>query len=179
MFSNIRNLIQKTIGDNSETSIDNVEPSHSFEMVALRFISDVNQDKYKDEILDISTDSELAPDDRIIAFRELEEFIKTQDWQILHTFVDVVNLQEDAAECYLYGSKKDWLVFYIEYHYNISQWLVGAYEIPTCTFSRPAGESFNDYVVRSIKEGQQNGSIYQKKIDQDGHYFISYPILNH
>jgi predicted RND superfamily exporter protein len=174
MFSRIHKLMTGSTNDNSEVSIDSITPSHSSELVALKFIGDVMQGQYQNKILDISADAELALPDRIAAFRDLEKFIKTQDWQLSCTFIDVANSQADAAECYLYGSRNEWLVLYIEYQYNISQWLIGAYEIPSYTFSRPAGESYDEYIVRSITEGKNSRMAYPKVTSNDGQYFISY-----
>lgn len=178
MFSRIRKQVTGSTNDNTDTSIGNVNPSHPSELVALKFIDDVIQDQYHNEILDISADAELALPDRIAAFRTLERFIRSQDWQLSCTFIYVANSQEDSAECYLCGSRNEWLVLYIEYHYNISKWLIGAYEIPSYTFSRPAGESYDEYIIRNITEGKNSGMAYSQVISIDGQYFISYPRTN-
>ncbi len=175
MFSPIRNLFKKSTGDHSDSATAQVtSPSRPSELMALDFVSAMVQSRYSQEILDIPADAELALPDRVAAFRALENFIKTQDWQLSCTFIDVANSQEDSSECYFYGSKNDWLVLYIEYHYNINQWLIGAYETPTYTFSRPADESYNEYILRSIAEGQNSRMVYPKVIGNDGQYFISY-----
>jgi hypothetical protein len=164
--------------DNSDTSIGNVNASHPAELLAFEFIDDVIQDQYHNKIFDIAADSELALPDRIAAFRTLENFIRSQDWHLSYTFIYVVNSQEDSAECYLYGSSSEWLVLYAGYHHNFSQWLIDAYEIPSYTFSRPVGESYDEYIVRHITEGKTSGMAYSQVISSDGQYFISYAKSN-
>lgn len=148
--------------------------SHEAERVVLDFIASVQRGKYKTNVPDIPADAELKPADRVEAFRLLEKFLQSQDFTLWTTFIKVVGNKEDSADCFLRGTKGEHLVLLAGYHYDRKEWRVDAYEIPSRTFKRPAGESYSDYVTRSVSEAKLGAKTYKTGLTTDGNYVISH-----
>jgi len=151
-------------------------PTHDAERVALEFITSVRNNKFLGEILDISADAELSSQDRVLAFRTLERFIRSHEWCLWFTSLDVFEGNEDSVECYLRGDDGGTLVLLLGYHYDVKEWRIDAYETPERTFAHPEGESYADYVTRSVAESRDGAKPYRDGVDGDGRYFIEYAV---
>lgn len=149
-------------------------PSHAAEEVALQFVDSLRRNEYLNEVADIPADAELSRQDRTTAFRMLEDFARTQEWQLWFTSIDVIDGAEDSVDCYLRGTDGGILVLLLGYHYDVEEWRIDAYEIPVRTFARPEGESYEQYIVRSILELEDGGTPFKDGVDRDGRYFIDH-----
>lgn len=147
-------------------------PIHRAERVALRFITAIHSGS--DDLPSIDADAELPRADRAVAYQALKRFIRSQQWRLEFTSIDVFDGNEDSVDCYLRGTNGESLVLLLGYHYDIRQWQIGAYEIPNRTFARPENESYADYIARSISEAKQDSKPYSDGIDGDGRYSIEY-----
>ena len=152
-------------------------PTHHTERVALEFVNAVRRDGFANHVPDIPADAELSLQDRAAAFRTLELFIKSQDWSLWFTSVEVIDGEEDSVDCYLRGTRGDMLVLLLGYHYDAEEWRIGAYEIPERTFARPGGESYEDYIARNIADARRDARPFSDGIDGDGQYFIDYRVI--
>ncbi len=161
----------------TEKSISNQKPptpTHKVERLALDFIDVTRNDAYSESFAVIAADSELPPGDRIVARQKLTAFVKSQNWNLWFTSINVVDGKEDSVDCYLRGSSGGLLVLMFGFHYDINKWRIAAYEIPEVTFARPENESYSDYVTRSISESRANATPYKNGVQGDGRYFIEY-----
>jgi hypothetical protein len=148
--------------------------SHEAERIALDFIDDIKDGQYVNSILEIDADTELSPQDRVAAFRMLEQFIRTQKWKLWFTSIEVFEGHEDSVDCYLRGTDGGLLVLLLGYHYDIAEWRIDAYEIPELTFSRPENEPYADYVARNVAESKAGAQPFKDGVQGDGRYFIEY-----
>jgi len=144
------------------------------EKTALQFVDSLRRNKYVDDVADIPADAELSRQDRIAAFRMLEEFAKSQEWNLWFTSIDVLDGKEDSVDCYLGGADGGMLVLLLGYHYDVNEWRIDAYETPDRTFARPQGESYAKYIARSISESKDDAKPYKDGVKVDGRYFIDY-----
>lgn len=148
--------------------------THRAERLALDFIDVIRDDLYSASFSEIRADAELTPKDRAVARQKLHGFVKSQDWNLWFTSIDVVDGKEDSVDCYLRGNAGGLLVLMLGYHYDINEWRIDAYELPDLTFARPKDESYTDYVTRSISESRSDAKPYKNGVQGDGHYFIEY-----
>lgn len=149
-------------------------PTHVAERIALQFVNSLRRDKFVNDVADIPADAELSRQDRIAAFHVLEDFVKSQEWRLWFTSVDVLNGREHSVDCYLRGADGGMLVLLLGYHYDVNEWRIGAYEIPDRTFARPQGESYDQYISRSITESRDGAKPFKDGVEGDGRYFIDY-----
>lgn len=150
------------------------ETHHDAERVALEFITSIRNSEYRTDIPDIPVDADLSSQERARVFRLLERFIKSQEWHLWFTSIDVFEGNEDSVDCYLRGADGGLLVLLLGYHYDIREWRIDAYEMPELTFARPEGESYAAYVARSVAESKHGAKPYNDGVDGDGPYFIEY-----
>jgi hypothetical protein len=145
------------------------------EKCAREFLEAARSGRYRDRIFDFDADRDLPPRDKMFAFRALERLVKSQEWQLKFTSIDVVSGVEDAATVYFCGSQGSWLVLLTGYHYDVKQWKLDAYETSDRSFSRPEGEPFENYVLRNIQDAKTFGRPYvRQKESKDGSYYIEY-----
>jgi len=149
-------------------------PTHQAERLALDFIYVIRHDAYSETFSEIPADAELPPQDRAVARQKLNSFVKSQDWNLWFTSIDVVDGKEDSVDCYLRGTAGGLLVLMFGYHYDINKWRIDAYEIPEVTFARPKDESYADYVTRSVSESRKTARPYKNGVQGNGRYFIEY-----
>ena len=143
-------------------------PTHDAEHVAFQFITNIRDDRTA--ILNIAADAELSAAERDVAFRALKRFIKSQEWDLWFTSIDVYEGKEDSVDCYLRGDDGGLLILLLGYHYDVKEWRIGAYEIPGRTFARPENETYADYVARSVAESKKDAKPYTDRIRDDGRY---------
>lgn len=151
-----------------------IAPTLLAERLALDFIDVIRHDQYSASFAEIHADTELSPQDRSAARAKLRGFIQSQNFNLWVTFIDVVDGKEDSVDCYLRGISGGLLVLMLAYRYDIKEWRIDAYEIPEVTFKRPEGESYTDYVNRSISESRRDAKPYKNGVHGDGRYFIEY-----
>lgn len=164
-------LAETTAGESSQVN-------HETEQIALSFIDLVQAEAFSESVADFAVDSALPPQDRINEFRNLEKFIKAQKWQPWLTSIEIVNGNEDSATCYLRGSDGNYLVLLLGFRYDIKQWQLDAYEMEGRTFARPANESYEEYVTRSVAEEMNGATPYRSGVREDGKYFIDHSQRN-
>jgi hypothetical protein len=89
--------------------------------------------------------------------------------------LDVVEGTEDCVTVYLRGGAGEWLALSAAYHYDVNQWKLDSYETSQRSFARPEGESFEDYVLRSIADVKSVGRPHPGgTAEKDGQYFFEY-----
>lgn len=150
------------------------EPTHLAERLALDFIYVIRNDAYSASFSEIRADADLSSQDSGLARQKLKTFIKSQNWNLWFTSINVVDGKEDSVDCYLRGNGGGLLVLLFGYDYDIKHWRLDAYEFPDLTFERPKDESYTDYVTRSIAESRTNATAYTNGAQADGRYFIEY-----
>ena len=150
------------------------ETLHAAETVAVDFISTLGTLDFSDKHPEVPGDAELSARDQRVAFDALQEFVKARQWTQSFTEIDLFDGQEDSATCYFRSSDGEFLVLMLGYHYDVKEWQIGAYEIPARTFARPEGETFADYVLRSVNAAKAAASPYRPGVTADGSYFIEY-----
>jgi hypothetical protein len=139
------------------------------------FLEAARNNRYRDRVFDFDADRDLSPRDKVRAFRALERLVQSQEWQLKFTSVEVVSGIEDNATAYVCGAQGSWLVLLAGYHYDVNQWKLDAYETSERSFSRPDGESFEDYVTRNIREAKAVGRPYVRQTaNKDGSYYVEY-----
>lgn len=144
---------------------------HQAERAALAFINSIRAGTQQGEIL---ADAELSLRDRHRALQSLKQFVNSQEWQRWFTGIEIINGHEDSAECYFRGSSGEILLLLLGYYVDVKEWRVEAYEIPTITFKRPAGESYASYIDGSISKARNGAKSYKEGVSVDGRYYIDY-----
>jgi hypothetical protein len=139
------------------------------------FLADVQHDRYRGRIVEFPADRDLPPPERELAFRKLEQLVKSQRWRPAFTSIDVAGGTEDYVTVYLRGGAGEWLALSAGYQYDLNRWQLDSYETSQRSFARSEGESFADYLQGSIADVKTAGRPHPGGVaDKDGRYFIEY-----
>lgn len=145
------------------------------ENLVREFVADVQSDSYRGRVVEFPADGEFTPPEKKLAFRNLEQLVKSQRWRPAFTSIDVVEGTEDYVTVYLRGGAGEWLVLSAAYHYDVKRWNLDSYETSQRSFARAEGESFEDYVLGGIADVKSVGWPHSGGVaEKDGRYFIEY-----
>ncbi len=160
----------------SQTAAPKHKPKHEVEQIVLKFVENVKNDVYKDELYFFEADTEFTTEDREFYFRRLTKYIKNNSWNLYLTAIDIYDGNEDAADVILKSKSGNIIIFCLGYWYDTKKWELDAYEFPGLTFYRPEDQSYDDYVKEITEEIKNVGVEYGKKetIEREGTYFIEY-----
>ncbi|MCA9030568.1 MAG: hypothetical protein KDA66_07145 [Planctomycetaceae bacterium] len=147
-------------------------PEHAARELVRKFIVDTRNNRYAESPIEFPADFELSERDRVVAFRMLEQYIKSSSWTPKYTVITVVDGHEDSADVYLRSTEGDWMLLMCGYYYDTREWKLDAYEIPEYTFVRPESESFSAYMERGMAESRAIAEPYITGEKTDGIYFI-------
>ena len=98
--------------------------------------------------------------------------LKAQTWTTQFAALTIADGQEDSADVYLRGSESGWLLLMCAHHYDAGDWRLDAYESPERSFARPANETFEAYMQRSIAESLVDARPFRAGPKPDGVYFF-------
>lgn len=137
----------------------------------MKFIDELRKGGF---VISPAVDAELSSQERMANITALQRFVRSQQWNLWFTSIELIGKRPDSVDCYLRGDRGGFLVLLLGYYDDRKEWRVDAYEIPEITFKRPENESYEDYVARSMAEAKAAAKPYDPRTAADGSFFIEY-----
>lgn len=145
------------------------------EKLARNLVAAILADRFRERVFQFHADADLTPNERVAAFRRLEQLVKSQKWRLKFTSIEIAGGIEDCVSVYFLGSSRAWIILSAGFHYDTRQWKIDAYETADRSFARPEGETFEEYVLQSIHEAKAQGRPYVRQTAmKNGTYYIEY-----